>query len=275
MPAPRLGLLPFAPFGPGRPAGVWRSGDHPRSNACPFDKDPAFRPTLSHLSQTPSASALLSLDRNEGTSSDDFPNADSGPSSPQWTRALNESRIMPVLLSMTPFHQYVTPFHARGHGKPSQARRCPAGILFLCLLLGIVGTLFYRLASPDIHDVFHSLRILASPGPSTRPEETILRLAIGNAIENTQGALPCHHFRTTGCSLECPHEGFPPGRAPGVVPDLSLPRPLTLRLPLHPLHGVFRTPPTRPSHDGILPDPPPRGPSIQPLTRIPQSIIQS
>ncbi len=176
---------------------------------------------------------------------------------------------MVVSLSMKPFHPNLSPVHARDHAKPGHDCRFTTGVLLLWLLLGLLlgvaGALLSWAALPEVRESPHAPRVLTPPFLLSHSDGPTLKLGFGNP----EGALPCHHLRTAGCSLECPHGASPPGSAPGLFPDLSLSRPLIAPSPPPPSPGAFRDLPSQPSSDGSLPDPPPRASSLETVTNVP------
>lgn len=130
----------------------------------------------------------------------------------------------------------------------------------LGLLAAVLGAIFFLVALP--RHTHAGLFLLPEPSaPALQAEH--LPIPPDFQSRHPERALPCRHIRTTGCSLECPHEAGAALTSPGLLPDLAFERPETAPfLPcLSP--GVFREPAPLASPVRTLPDPPPRLSSLR------------
>ena len=269
MPPPRPSHLPLALLCSSRAGGVQDPLSGPR------DGNGARRIALSHwvthhrLFRTSSASRLLSLKSDSGKSSDDFPKAGFWPFFDFLDIGPDESRMMSFPLSMMRLHFNQRP--VRGRERTEGDFLLPqfsTKRLGLWLLLGVFGAVLVMASSRETRERPVALPALSSPSSSTFPDGPSL-IPPDSQSRHPEGALPCHHLRTAGCSLECPHESCPPGSPPGLFPDLFLSTPLTDPSPPPPLRGAFRDLPSRPSSDRGLPDPPPRASSLETVSNVP------
>jgi len=166
------------------------------------------------------------------------------------------SFVLTLLHSMHPFPALA--IRVRRGPEPAW----PGPWLCLCLFMVVTGSVLAAVPAQNGHDRATGLSMTGNGSAAEFSSERVL-LASGDLFRHPEGALPCHHLRTSGCSLECPHDSTLPGSVPTFSPDMNFQDPSPVIASLREVLASRRHSPAPPVPPLALPDPPPRGSSVR------------